>query len=310
MSRRTFFAFLKEPPVYFASIVWALMFAAVGGAIACVATETEGILPYCIYAISAIVLGYSVYLAVRLAPKMKAGILARAHEHTFTKNLVTNYGFRTAAFAAIGFAVNVGYALFHGAMAIVSQSVWFATFALYYLLLSGLRIGILAAGRSCKKKFAGDEAAQYSGKLEVYRGSGIALLPLEIALGAAVSLMVLRQDPMPHSEIAAIASAAYAFYKIILAVVNLCKVRKMDDPTLQALRNIGLTDAAVSLFALQTTLVSVFSGGDEERLLPLNAAVGFCVCALALGLGIWMIVRSYQLQKRRNNSREREQGQI
>ena len=146
--------------------------------------------------------------------------------------------------------------------------------------------------------------------MKIYRGSGIALLPLEIALAGAVTLMVYRQDPMPHSEIAAITSAAYAFYKIILAAVNLCKVRKMDDPTLQALRNIGLTDAAVSLFALQPTLVRVFSGGDEERLLPLNAVVGFCVCALALGLGIWMIVRSYQLQKRRNNSREREQGQI
>lgn len=119
--------------------------------------------------------------------------------------------------------------------------------------------------------------------------------------------MVLRQDPTPHSEIAAIASAAYAFYKITLAIVNQLKVRRLDDPSMQAVRSIGLTDAAVSLFALQTTLVSVFSDGDEERLLPLNAVVGFCVCALTLGLGIWMIVRSHQLQKRRD-CHERKQG--
>lgn len=304
MSRRTFFAFLKEPPVYFADIVWALMFAAVGGAVACMTLELTGILPYCLYALAAVTLGYSVYLAVRLAPKMKADILARAQKHTFTQNLVTSYGFRTAAFTALGFAVNVGYALFNGGMAIASRSVWFAVFALYYLLLSGMRLGVLAAGRSVRKKFADDEDAQYGAKLKIYRGCGIALLPLDIALGATVTLMVCRQDPMPHSEIAAIASAAYAFYKITLAIVNQLKVRKLDDPALQAVRSIGLTDAAVSLFALQTTLVSVFSDGDEERLLPLNAAVGFCVCALTLGLGIWMIVRSRQLQKRREKNHE------
>lgn len=307
MNRRSFFSFLKEPPVFFAAIVWALMFAAVGGAVACMALELAGFLPYCLYALAAVTLGYSIYLAVRLAPKMKADILARAHKHAFTSNLVTNYGFRTAAFTALGFAVNVGYALFHGGMAVASRSVWFAVFAIYYLLLSGMRIGVLAAGRSVKKKFAGDDDAMYGEKLKIYRGCGIALLPLDIALGAAVTLMVYRQDPMPHSEIAAIASAAYAFYKIILAVVNQLKVSRLDDPALQAVRSIGLTDAAVSLFALQTTLVSVFSDGDADRLLPLNAVVGFCVCALTLGLGIWMIVRSYQLQKRRTNCYEREQ---
>lgn len=150
-----------------------------------------------------------------------------------------------------------------------------------------------------KKKFADDGNALYGAKLKKYRGCGIALLPLDVALGAAVTLMVYRQDPMPHSEIAAITSAAYAFYKITLAIVNQLKARKLDDPALQAVRSIGLTDAAVSLFALQTTLVSVFSDGDAERMLPLNAAVGFCVCALTLGLGIWMIARSVQLKKRR-----------
>ena len=306
MSRRAFFAFLKEPPVYFAAIVWALMFAAVGGAVACMTLELTGFLPYCLYALAAVTLGYSAYLAVRLAPKMKADILARAQKHTFTQNLVTSYGFRTAAFTALGFAVNIGYALFNGGMAIASRSLWFAVFALYYLLLSGMRIGVLAAGRRAKKKFADNEDALYGAKLKIYRGCGIALLPLDVALGAAVTLMVCRQDPMPHSEIAAIASAAYAFYKIILAVVNQLKVRKLDDPALQSVRSIGLTVASVSLFALQTTLVSVISDGGAERMLPLNAAVGFCVCALTLGLGIWMIARSRQLQKRRK--RNHEQG--
>ena len=309
MNRRAFFAFLKEPPVAFAAVVWALMFAAVGGAIACMALELTGVLPYCLYALAAVTLGYSVYLAVRLAPGMKAGIVQRAQKHAFTGNLIGDYSFRTVAFAAAGFLVNVGYALFNGGLAIAMHSVWFGIFALYYLLLSGMRLGILAAGRSAGRRYAEDGAQLYCAKLKIYRGCGIALLPLEVALAAAVTLMVYRQDPMPHSEIAAISSAAYAFYKIILAIVNLFKVRRLDDPMLQSVRNIGLTDAAVSLFALQTTLVSVFSDGDADRLLPLNAIVGFCVCALALGLGIWMIVRAnILLKKRRAERHEQQQG--
>ena len=216
MMRRTFFSFLKEPPVFFAAIVWAAMFAAVGGAVACMVLELTGVLPYCLYALAAVTLGYSVYLAVRLAPKMKADILAQAHRHAFTDSLVSDYGFRTAAFAVVSFVINVGYALFNGAMALAAQSVWFAVFALYYLLLSGMRLGVLAADRGAKKKYA-DEEALYGAKLKIYRGCGIALLPLELALAGAVTLMVLRQDPTPHSEIAAITSAAYAFYKITLA---------------------------------------------------------------------------------------------
>lgn len=121
MNRRSFFGFLKEPPLFFAAAVWALMFAAVGGAIACMALELTGVLPFCLYALAAVALGCSAYLAVRLAPKMKAGVLARAHRHAFTENLISSYGFRTAAFTALGFAVNVAYALFNGAMAIAGR---------------------------------------------------------------------------------------------------------------------------------------------------------------------------------------------
>ena len=105
MNRRSFFGFLKEPPLFFAAAVWALMFAAVGGAIACMALELTGVLPFCLYALAAVALGYSVYLAVRLAPKMKAGVLARAHRHAFTDNLISSYGFRTAAFTSFTFAI-------------------------------------------------------------------------------------------------------------------------------------------------------------------------------------------------------------
>ena len=90
----------------------------------------------------------------------------------------------------------------------------------------------------------------------------------------------------------AITSAAYTFYKIIFAIVNVFKVRRMQDPMLQCFRNINLTDAAVSLLTLQVTLVAVFSDERTETMNILNAVTGFIVCALTVVMGILMIVRS------------------
>ena len=109
--------------------------------------------------------------------------------------------------------------------------------------------------------------------------------------------MVLAQSPAAHGEIAAISSAAYAFYKLTLAMINLFKAKNWKDPLVQSLRNVSLTDALVSLFALQTTLVALYSSG-EQNMMALNIAVGALVCAATIGMGVFMIVRACVLLKR------------
>lgn len=109
---------------------------------------------------------------------------------------------------------------------------------------------------------------------------------------AAVTVMVAVGRPAPVSEVLAIASAAYTFYKVISAAVGFFKVRRLHDPLLQAFRNINLADAAVSLLSLQVTLVAVFSQGEGESMKPLNAAMGFFVCLLTIALGAWMIAEA------------------
>ena len=64
------------------------------------------------------------------------------------------------------------------------------------------------------------------------------------------------------------------------------------------MRNIGLTDALVSLFALQTTLIALYSEGEGD-MTALNIAVGAIVCAATIGMGVFMIVRAGVLLKRR-----------
>lgn len=283
-------AFLKDPPAWFMLTVWgaAIIFIALATVLTILSQEHWYV--YLIYVCAAVFLAYSVFLIVRGVPKIKRAIVERAQKHAFTQNIISSYGFRTTAFFVVSLAINVAFALFNGAMGIIMHSIWYGIMACYYLFLSALRGGLLLGNLKAKKLAGGDEDAMGMFKLKIYRMCGISLFVLEAALAAAVTLMVLSDRPTAYSEIMAITCAAYTFYKIIFAVINVCKVKKLRDPLMQSFRNINLTDAAVSLLSLQVTLVAVFSDGQTAEMNTLNAITGFAVCALTIVLGVTMIV--------------------
>lgn len=282
--------FLKDPPAWFMFAVWGAAIIFIGGAIALTILARMHWYVYAVYICAAISLAYSVFLIVRGIPKLRATIIAQAKKHAFTDNLISSYGFRTLIFFCVSFAINIAFALFNGAMGIITSSVWYGIMAFYYIFLSALR-GAMLYGNIKVKKLAGERSENIAAyKLKLYRLCGIALFVLELALAAAVTLMVLSARPTAYSEIMAITCAAYTFYKVIFAIVNLRKAKRLNDPVLQSFRNINLTDAAVSLLSLQVTLVAVFSDTNTESMKILNAVTGFTVCALTLVLGAVMII--------------------
>lgn len=289
---RRLILFLKKPPFPFLCIVWGITFALIAGTVALIVLNYMEWPVYIAYGVSAVFSVYTIYSLPRFIPKIKEMILERAKSHPFANSLLTSYGFRTVAFSVLSFVINIGFAVFNAVLGVITLSYWYAIFACYYIFLSVLRGVILVGSYQAKKRAAGDETVYFVYKLKLYRMCGIFLLILELALAAAVSLMILSTRPTEYSEIMAITSAAYTFYKIIFAIVNVFKVRRMQDPMLQCFRNINLTDAAVSLLTLQVTLVAVFSAERTETMNILNAVTGFIVCALTVVMGILMIVRS------------------
>ena len=289
---RRLILFLKKPPLSFLCIFWGITVALIAGTVALIVLNYMEWPVYIAYGVSAVFSVYTVYSLPRFIPKIKEMILERAKSHPFANSLLTSYGFRTVAFSALSFVINIGFAVFNAVLGVITLSYWYAIFACYYIFLSVLRGVILVGSYQAKKRAADDETVYADYKLKLYRMCGIFLLILELALAAAVSLMILSTRPTEYSEIMAITSAAYTFYKIIFAIVNVFKVRRMQDPMLQCFRNINLTDAAVSLLTLQVTLVAVFSDERTEMMNILNAVTGFIVCTLTVVMGILMIVRS------------------
>ena len=86
-----------------------------------------------------------------------------------------------------------------------------------------------------------------------------------------------------------ISIAAYTFYKITMAVVNMVKVRKRKSPILITIRNIGAADALVSMLTLQAAMFASFQDKNSLNTNQMNAITGLSVCIIISILGIRMI---------------------
>lgn len=96
----------------------------------------------------------------------------------------------------------------------------------------------------------------------------------------------------------AITNAAYTFYKMTMAIYNLIKARKFNDPTVQALRNINFADACMALVSLTVILLSTFGEPDADSgLIILKALVGFAACAVIIAMAIRMVVVGHKQKK-------------
>ena len=127
--------------------------------------------------------------------------------------------------------------------------------------------------------------------------AGILLLALNFALTGVILLTIAQDTARRYSEIVVISIATYTFYKIIMAVVNMVKVRKTQSPVLITIRNIGVADALVSMLTLQATMLASFQGKGGLDANRMNAITGMVVCVLILALGVSMIHYAFKNQQ-------------
>ena len=251
------------------------------------------IIAYILFGVAGVSLAYSVYLIIPLFPKMKRGIIAWMEKHEFTHLLLRNFGFRTVIFAIGSFLMSLLFSGFNAYMGVSNRSIWYGALAAFYIALAFLRGGVLAYHkRRIGNKRQNDEYI----KAKVYRNSGIITLILNIALSSVIAQMIFSDAHFTYMGWTIFAYAAYAFYKITISIIALIKAHKQDDLTVRAIRNINLVDALVSILALQTALLTMFSEG-EINISIFNTFTGIVVSLLSVGIGIYMIASANKKMK-------------
>ncbi len=260
---------------------------------------THPVLTAVFYFFAAYALVICITLTVRAVKKLKRAVL---NSKAFKRLLATKFGsrffgnvaFRTKIFLYQGFCVNLLFFAVNIYSAARQRSLWFAFLALYYMMLAAMRLAVLRKT---------DKPLTMRQELSIYRACGIMLLLTNQVLTAIAVTVVTSGGGFNYRGSLIYAAALFAFYNIIVSSTNVIKFKKYKRPSLSAAKVINFTAAVVSMFALETAMLSRFSTEADRELIrvmiPVSAAM---VCTGVLVIAVYMTVRSAVLLKNMTES--------
>lgn len=257
------------------------------------------VLTYISYGLAAIFLGYTVYTLVIYAKPLSAQIRAALLKNERVASIMQHYDNKTLFFAAVSLVMNLAFAVMNGVSAIKYSSLWYGTLAGYYTVLILFRAGVITAKIVCDKKLD-DDCKRERAEIKIYLAGGAFLVLLDVAMVTAISIMIIVPKPAPSGEIMAISSAAFTFYSMTMAIVNLVKAKRFNDYVTQALRNLNLATACMSMLSLTVSLIATFGGEGDTSMSTMKSVIGLAVCAITLIIATVMIIKASKILKKGN----------
>ncbi len=284
--KRTFWQKLKQPSHWIAILVYVLALTLCPLALFSLRFErVHSIYAVMGYVLCAFLLAYSLIIGGISISKKWRKVATR---YEFTRRLQENYAFRSLFFTTCTFCFNVGYTVFLCVMALKLDSSWYGALAVYYILLTVTRGGMLIQNAKDEHKYKEDPFALHRAKLGTYMYTGIMILFLTAAFAVSVVQVVVDGAGARVPPWAIYAFAAFTLCRLVMAIWNFVKSSKYKDLATRSARYINMTTALVSLLSLQTALLSLIN----TRLVPaiINATTGGLVCLAELAIGIYIIV--------------------
>lgn len=236
---------------------------------------------YAAYALSA----YTLAVVCAGAPGLFQRLRAFARRNPYVLRYLSQRELRASLSLHLGAALNLLYAAFKLCSGVWFRSPWLGAVGAYYFLLCLIRLSLV---RNVRVKHP-DRVRQW----RAYRRTGLLLFLLSGAISAMAVQMIRQNQGYSYPGLIIYASAAYTFYRLTIAIVNLVKYRAAVNPVLSAAKAIDLAVALMSIFALQTAMIAQFGGGERFRRI-MNASTGGGVCLLVVCMAVCMILRSNQ----------------
>lgn len=266
---------------------WVILAVLVGGASLCLTFQVLGEdspFAYLSYVLSTYALTVLVAAVVPLIPSARR----RIHHIPLAHRYLTDKHFSVWCGLALSLLINLGFAVLKLFYAIRYASFWDGGLAVYYLLLCGVRLYLMRGVPEAKR------TSDLVLELRRCRTTGVFLLLLDGALAVISTLIVMKGKGYYYPGTLVYAIALHAFYSLTLAIVNAVRYRKLNSPVLSAAKAVNLTTALVSIFNLETAMLTQFGKGDERFRLTMTSATAFCVCVTVLGIAIYMVISSSQ----------------
>lgn len=281
----------KNPPPWLLAFIYVFTISVSALSIVLAVFRSTSVISYIVFGLAGVGLGYSVYTAIIFRKSIKNSILKIANSTAFTRKYIESYGIRTFVSSTISFLVSILFGIFNGVLGIWASSIWYGALSLYYIS-AAIIYGILLLNL---------KAGSHKGYI-TYRRCGYWMALLNVALSVAIAQMIFDNKSFIYGELMIYAFAAYAFYKITMAIIRIVKSRKFDNAILNAVAIVNLTIGMVSILALQTALLSTFGAGVNSSLF--NTLTGSAVSLFSVGLSIFMIIKgTKKLKLEKTNER-------
>lgn len=264
----------KSPHPFFITSIFLLTLVICAVSIFFAVNGYTGVIAYIVFALSALLLGYCIYVAVLFRTQIKDFAMLLVNKSTFAKKYTKSFGFRTVISSFISFSSCLLLGIANFVWSILDDSIWFGALSAYYIL-TALIYGVLILNLK-------------TSSYKAYKRCGFFMAILNVALSFAIAQMIFDNRAFEYGEIMVFVFAAYAFYKLTMAIIRFFKTRGNKSPSLRAIALVNLMSGAVSILALQTALLSAFSEGTYVSLF--NTLTGIAVSLSSIGISIFMIV--------------------
>lgn len=252
--------------------------------------------------VGSVLLVYRRTLKALVTDRLLSGrVVAALKRYTLFDKIITDYGTRTlvtSAVVAVGNTVYVAYLVW---MAVAHISPWYAALAGFYSWMLVIRSAIVLWERVFAKD-CGDETAPPRIKHMIAAVSGGALI---VAGGvAAAPIVQMSIGAYPHSGGISdvVINAVFAFVKMTSAVVQLMRAAGFRDPVAQALRNVSLVSAMMSLLTLQISVIIAFAHGYS--MWQYVTGLGVIVSSTTIAAGVAMTAKNVVALTRRRGAAE------
>lgn len=247
------------------------------------------VLVYASYALSA----YTLTVVCVRSPEIIKKIKAFINSNKFCKRYLNDLNYRSSFNLNLGLTVNVIYSVFKFISGIVYSSFWFGAEAVYYIVLSCIRILLV------NKIKIEDSTAGW----KVHRLCGAFLLLLNTTMSGIIIQILFKNETYHYNGIIIYATAAFTFWRLISSIIQVAKYHRKHSPVISAAMFLNLSASLMSLFALQTAMIAEF-GADLNEGGAMNTATGIAVSAGVMCIAVFMLFRSNKMLTLKTDSEE------
>lgn len=198
--------------------------------------------------------------------------------------------FRTRLALCFGWLLNLIYAAFKLLVCVFYNSFWFATEAIYFLMLSIIRFTLV--------KYERDDSNNLLGEWKAYRLCGFLMLILNVLITIIIVISARNNKIFEYPHIILYVSGGYTLYRLVSSLVQMTRFRKGGRPVLSAAKAINISASALSLFTFASTLITYAE--KPQKIGKIIAGVGWTVCAVIIGVSLFMVIRSSIIIKKQS----------